>query len=47
MMNKYDVQQIMKIVVDGAETLYPDDIVKQAEHISKSYGSLLHLMEES
>ena len=44
-MNADDIQEIMKIVTDCAENLYPDDLISQAEHINKSYGSLLKLME--
>ena len=39
-----DVTQIMAIVSDCAQELFPDDIVKQAEHINTSYGSLLKVM---
>ena len=39
-----DVKQIMAIVSVGAQELFPDDIVKQAEHINTSYSSLLKIM---
>ena len=42
---KDDVKQIMAIVTAGAQDLFPDHIVKQAEHINNSYGSLLKLMD--
>ena len=41
-----EVKEIMSIVSSCAQDLYPDDIIKQAEHINKSYGSLLNLMGE-
>ena len=44
-MSADEVQEIMKIVADCAENMFPDDIIRQAEHINKSYGSLLKLME--
>jgi hypothetical protein len=43
---KDDVKDIMAIVSACAQDLYPDDAIKQAEHINNSYGSLLNLMGE-
>ena len=44
--NPKEIKDIMLIVSGCAQDLYPDDIIKQAEHINKSYGSLLKLMKE-
>ena len=44
--DKDEVKDIMSIVSGCAQDLYPDDIIKQAEHINNSYGSLLKLMGE-
>ena len=44
-MSTEEVQEVMKIVASCAEDMFPDDIIRQAEHINRSYGSLLKLME--
>ena len=46
-MSEWDLESVMAIVVDTSEMLFPDDIVKQAEHINKCYGSVRQMIDEN